>query len=119
MNALVLPITTPLLTAAILLLAPRKPLIQRWISFMGSLALAGSALFIFVHVEQRGILVLQVGGWPAPFGITLVVDLLASMLLVAVGIVGVAVTGASFAGVDPLREASGYHGLIQVLLMGV
>ena len=41
------------------------------------------------------------------------------MLLVATGIVGVAVTGSSFAGVDPLREASGYHGLLQVLLMGV
>ena len=29
---------------------------------------------------------LQVSGWPAPFGITLVADLLASMLVVAVGI---------------------------------
>ena len=56
---------------------------------------------------------------PLRYGITLVADLLASMLLVATGIVGVAVTGASFAGVDPLREASGYHGLLQVLLMGV
>jgi multicomponent Na+:H+ antiporter subunit D len=119
MNALVLPIITPLLTAAILLLAPRKPLVQRWISFAGSLGLAASAVFIFIRVQQAGIVVLQAGGWPAPFGITLVADLLASMLLVAVGIVGVAVTGASFAGVDPLREASGYHGLLQVLLMGV
>lgn len=119
MNALVLPIITPLLTAAILLLAPRKPLVQRWISFAGSLGLAISALFIFTKVQQQDIVVLQAGGWPAPFGITLVADLLASMLLVAVGLVGVAVTGASFAGVDPLREASGYHGLLQVLLMGV
>ena len=41
------------------------------------------------------------------------------MLLVATGIVGVAVTATSFAGVDPRREASGYHGLLHVLLMGV
>jgi multicomponent Na+:H+ antiporter subunit D len=119
MNALVLPIATPLLTAAILLLAPRKPKLQRWISFIGSLGMAASAVFLFIRVQHEGFLVLQAGGWPAPFGITLVADLLASMLLVAVGIVGVAVTGSSFAGVDPLREASGYHGLLQVLLMGV
>lgn len=119
MNALVLPIIIPLLTAAILLLAPRRPILQRWISFLGSLAMAGSALFLFIRVQQDGILLLQSGGWPAPFGITLVADLLASMLLLATGIVGVAVTGSSFAGVDPLREGSGYHGLLQVLLMGV
>jgi multicomponent Na+:H+ antiporter subunit D len=119
MNALILPIVTPLLTAAILLLAPRQPKLQRWISFIGSLGMAASAVFVFTRVQQQGIIVLQAGGWPAPFGISLVADLLAAMLLVAVGIVGVAVTGSSFAGVDPLREASGYHGLLQVLLMGV
>ncbi len=119
MNALVLPIVIPLLTAATLLLAPRKPELQRWISFIGSIGMAVSAVFVFICVQKDGIAVLQAGGWPAPFGITLVADLLASMLLVAVGIVGVAVTGSSFAGVDPLREASGYHGLLQVLLMGV
>ena len=62
---------------------------------------------------------LQIGGWPAPFGITLVADLLAALLVVAVGIVGVAITGAAFAGVDPRREAFGYHPLIHILLMGV
>lgn len=119
MNALAAPIVLPLLTAIILLLAPGKPRLQRWISFAGSLAMAASGVFLFVRVQQHGILVLQSGGWPAPFGITLVADLLASMLVVATGIVGVAVTASAFAGVDPLREASGYHGLIQVLLMGV
>ena len=119
MNSLVLPIIIPLFTAAVLLLAPRQPKLQRWISFSGSLCMAAAALFVFFNVHHAGIVVLQVGGWAAPFGITLVADLLASMLLVATGIVGVAVTGSSFAGVDPLREASGYHGLLQVLLMGV
>jgi multicomponent Na+:H+ antiporter subunit D len=119
MNSLVLPIIIPLLTASILLLAPRVPRFQRWISFVGSLAMAASAVSVFVNVQHQGIIVLQAGGWPAPFGITLVADLLTSMLLVATGIVGVAVTGSSFAGVDPLREVYGYHGLLQVLLMGV
>ena len=119
MNALVFPIVLPLLTAAVLLLAPRRPLMQRWISLAGSTGLAVASVAVFLRVEREGILVLQAGGWPAPFGITLVADLLSAMMLVATGIVGVAVTATSFAGVDPKREASGYHGLIQVLLMGV
>ena len=76
-------------------------------------------MVLFRRVEADGIQVLQIGGWPAPFGITLVADLLAAMLVVAVGVVGVAVTAAAFAGVDPRREAFGYHPLIQILLMGV
>ena len=119
MRALVLPILVPLSTAAILLLAPKRPLLQRWIALVGSILLLGSAVVVFRRVDAAGIQVLQVGGWPAPFGITLVADLLAAMLVVAVGVVGVAITAAAFAGVDPRREAFGYHPLIQILLMGV
>ena len=61
---------------------------------------------------------LQVSGWPAPFGITLVADLFAAMLVVAIGIVAVAVTAAAFAGVDPRREASATTAA-PGLLMGV
>jgi multicomponent Na+:H+ antiporter subunit D len=114
-----LPILVPLTTAAILLLAPKRPQLQRWIALVGSILLLGSALMVFARVEAQGIQVLQMSGWPAPFGITLVADLLAAMLGVAVGVVGVAITAAAFAGVDPKREAFGYHPLIQILLMGV
>ena len=119
MKGLVLPIAVPLLTAAVLLLVPRWPLLQRWLALAGSMGLLASALILFRRVEAEGIQVLQVGGWPAPFGITLVADLLAAMLVVAVGVVAVAVATAAFAGVDPRRETFGYHPLIQILLMGV
>jgi multicomponent Na+:H+ antiporter subunit D len=119
MRALVLPILVPMAAAALMLLASRRPVLQRWIGLGGAIALLISAIVVFREVEGAGIQVLQLSGWPAPFGITLVADLLASLLLIAVGIVAVAVTGAAFAGVDPRREAFGYHPLIQILLMGV
>jgi multicomponent Na+:H+ antiporter subunit D len=118
-TALVLPILVPLGTAVILLLAPTRPRLQRWIALAGSIGLLVSAVRLFRRVEAGGIQVLQVSGWSAPFGITLVADLLAAMLVVAVGVVAVAVTAAAFSGVDPRREAFGYHALIQILLMGV
>src|SRR5687768_151752 len=119
MKALVLPILVPLTTAAILMLAPHRPLSQRWIGLVGSTLLLVSGLAIFQRVNAQGVQVLQISGWAAPFGITLVADLLAALLVVAVGIVGVAVSAVAFAGVDPRREAFGYHALIQILLMGV
>jgi multicomponent Na+:H+ antiporter subunit D len=118
-RALVLPILVPLSAAAVLLLAPNRPLLQRWIALTGSIVLLVSTVVVFRGVEAEGIQVLHVSGWPAPYGITLVADLRAAMLAVAVGIVGVAITAAAFAGVDPKRERFGYHPLIQVLLMGV
>ncbi len=119
MNTLVLPIVVPMSTAAIMLLAPRRPVLQRWIGLGGAMVLLASTTAVFARVNAAGIQVLQISGWPAPFGITLVADLLAALLLLAVGIVAVAVSGAAFAGVDPRREAFGYHPLIQILLMGV
>ena len=119
MRALVLPILVPMGTAAIMLFAARRPLLQRWMGLAGAVALLASAVLVFAQVEGLGIQVLQIGGWAAPFGITLVADLFAAVLLIAVGIVAVAVTGAAFAGVDPRREAFGYHPLIQILLTGV
>jgi multicomponent Na+:H+ antiporter subunit D len=119
MRTLVLPILVPLGTAAILMLTPRRAIVQRWIALGGSLLLLGSTVWVFLFANAAGVQVLQIGRWPAPFGITLVADLLAAMLVVAVGVVGVAISAVAFAGVDPRREAYGYHPLIQILLMGV
>lgn len=115
---LVLPIIVPLFTAALLLLVSPARL-QRWLAFGGASALLASAVALGLEVGRHGIQVLQSGSWAAPFGITLVADALTAVLVVAVGIVGVAATAYGFAGVDPRREAVGYHPLFMVLLMGV
>jgi multicomponent Na+:H+ antiporter subunit D len=119
MRGLVLPILVPLCTAAVLMLAPKRAAPQRWISLIGSVVQLLSAVLVFVRVNAAGIQALQISAWPAPFGITLVADLLAAVLVVAVGVVGVAITTVAFSGVDPRREAFGYHPLFQTLLMGV
>ena len=119
MRTLVLPILVPLGTAAVLMLAPKRAAPQRWISLIGSILLLASALLVVHRVNTAGVQVLQISAWPAPFGITVVADLLAAILVVAVGIVGAAITTVAFSGVDPRREAFGYHPLLQILLMGV
>ena len=116
---LVLPILIPLATAIGISMMPQRPLLLRAAAFAGAVGILASAVAVLARVEAEGIQVLQIGAWPAPFGITLVADLFSALLVVMVGIVGVVVTGNSFSGVDPRREAFGYHALLHVLLMGV
>lgn len=116
---LVLPVALPLLTAIALQALPHRPRLLRSVAFAGALGILAGGIAMLVRVERHGIQVVQLGGWPAPFGITLVADILSALLVLMTGVVGAVVTGQSFAGVDPRREALGYHSLIHVLLMGV
>jgi multicomponent Na+:H+ antiporter subunit D len=116
---LALPILLPLLTAIVLHLMPQRIPPLRIVAFGGSVCALVATVCIFVRVQHAGIQVLQVASWPAPFGITLVADLFSAVMVVMVTVIGVAVTATSFAGVDPRREALGYHPLIQIVLMGV
>src|SRR5688572_5638479 len=116
---LVLPIVVPLATAIALQFLPRRPGLLRGVAFAGALVILGAAVVLFARVLSEGIQVTRIGSWPAPFGITLVADLFSALLVMMVGIIGTAVTGSSFSGVDPRREALGYHALIHLLLMGV
>ena len=116
---LVLPIVVPLATAMTLHLLPQRSRLLRVVAFLGAVLSLAASVAVLARTSTAGIQVLHVGSWPAPFGITLVADLLSGLLVVMAGIIGVAVTATSFAGVDPRRECLGYHSLIHVLLMGV
>ena len=75
--------------------------------------------FLRNRVESEGIQVMHSGGWPAPFGITLVADLLAAIMVLLTGVTGLAVAVYSLGSIDERREAHGFHTLYHVLLMGV
>jgi multicomponent Na+:H+ antiporter subunit D len=116
---LLVPILLPLATAIVLLSIPHRPRVARTVAFAGALGVLAGGIALFAKVEGQGIQVLQIGDWPAPFGITLVADLFSAALVVMVGVIGAVVTGHAFSGVDPRREALRYHSLVHVLLMGV
>ena len=83
MNALLaVPIVVPLLAAALTVIATRVPALQRILTVAGvSVALVAS-IALLVEVERNGPQATQVGGWPAPIGITLVADLFSCLMLV-------------------------------------
>ncbi len=120
MNLLLpLPIIIPMLAGTVALLAYRSPTIQRWISIAGSGALLASGIWLLAEVEKNGIRATQIGSWPAPYGITLVADLLSAIMVTLTGIIGLAVAVYAVATTSPSHEAVGHHQLYQFLLMGI
>jgi multicomponent Na+:H+ antiporter subunit D len=119
-SALVLlPVLVPLLAAALALLAWRSIRAQRVIALAGAAMLLASGVVLLIGVEQRGILSVQLGDWPAPFGITMVADLFSAILVVLAGVLAVAVVLYSTATIGESRERFGYYPLTMVLLAGV
>jgi multicomponent Na+:H+ antiporter subunit D len=113
-----LPLMLPFLTAVLVFLVRNDPA-GRWVSVGGSLAATVCALLLFFQVEAAGVVAGQMGGWAAPFGITLVADRLSGALVLITAITGLAVAVFATAEIDPGMERMGYHSLFQILLGGV
>jgi Formate hydrogenlyase subunit 3/Multisubunit Na+/H+ antiporter, MnhD subunit len=103
---------------AALLVWNRRP-VQRALGVLGTAALLGAGLVLLAAVWRDGVRALQVGNWPAPFGITLSADLFSAIMVVLAGLIGLAVAVYSLGSMDPDRERFGYYPLFHFLLMGV
>ncbi|MEL7114816.1 MAG: Na+/H+ antiporter subunit D, partial [Pseudomonadota bacterium] len=113
-----LPLAIPFVTAVLAFLWRTHPA-GRWISIAGSVALLVMAIVLVATVWREGVIAAQMGGWPAPFGITLVADLLSAVMVLITGIVAVAISIYALADVDAEMERLGYHALFNVLIAGV
>ena len=115
---LALPIMIPFVTAVLAFLLRR--------SRMGDLASVGGsaaslvvAVVLIAEVLDQGVIAGQIGGWQAPFGITLVADHLSAAMVLITAIIGLSVAVWSLAEIGPTSARFGYHALFQSLLGGV
>lgn len=121
----VVPIVTPLVAGAtILLLQESRRILRLSVAFASIVVQLASALVLLYlttdavpDVWQQGIGVYSIGAWPAPFGIVLVVDRLSALMLSLGAAVALASFVYSMARWD--RVSPHYHTLYQFLLMGL
>ncbi len=92
---------------------------QRILSIGTVAAVGGTALYLLEQIEKEGVQVLQIGDWPAPFGISLVADSFSSLLVLTTSIVSLAVLLYSFHSIGEGREKHYYYPLFMFLLTGV
>jgi len=116
----ILPILLPLAAGAgLLLIEERHRALKAAISLATTLALAGivTALFYRLEAVPQEVIVYRLAGWPAPFGIVLVVDRLTVLMLMLTS--GLALASLIFSLVRWSRAGVHYLSLFQFLLMGL
>lgn len=120
-----LPIVVPLIAgAAMLLLTEARRSLRIALALLSSvIQLAVALVLVYLtsdaasFIWHDGIGVYSLGDWPAPFGIVLVADRLAAVMLTLQAVLGLAVLVYSIARWD--RPGQPFHTLLQVLMMGV
>ena len=86
-----LPVVLPLLTAGLSIALGRHQRLQRLLSVLTLVAVAVVAAVLLRSADTTGPAVVQLGGWAAPAGISLVADRLSALLLLVSALVLLAV----------------------------
>lgn len=109
----------PFVSGILCIFAWRAPAVQRVISVVGMSGLLAVSLALIHKVSSDGIQVAQMGNWPAPYGISLVADLTAAIMVVVTGIIALATAVYAIGDIDEPRERHGYHVFFNFMIMGV
>ena len=124
-HLVVLPIVAPLLAGVVMLLLAESQRAARLTIALTSavvqLATASALLYLTSDaapfIWPDGIGVYALGGWPAPFGIVLVVDRLSAVMVTLSAVLAFTVLVYSAARWD--RPGQPFHSLLQFLMMGL
>ena len=116
---LVYPIVIPLAAALIGFAGRGSERTQRAVSLAGAIGLSGAAAGLLSTVWRDGIVSVQIGQWPAPYGITLVADHLSAAMVAVTALIGLATVIYAFGDMQPGRLSHALHPLLHALLAGV
>jgi multicomponent Na+:H+ antiporter subunit D len=111
------PILVPLATALVCAWLPVHR--QRAIAVLGSLVHVVTALLLLSEVEAHDVLRLELGGWPPPFGVEIVIDRLGATLTLLAAVMGAATFVYSLSDADPGPRVQTRIPLVFSLLAGV
>ena len=116
---LVVPVVLPAFAGPLIVLAMRHDLVlQRVFSTAATAAQLLLALWLLLQSMGGEIQVYRLGNWAAPFGIVLMLDRLAALMLVLAGVLGLVIQlYAIGSGWD--RRGRHFHSLWQFQLMGI
>ncbi len=102
-----------------MLFLPRHIYLQRWISAISTFGTVMVAASLVQKVYQDGIQTLDVSSWEAPFGITLVSDMLSATLVLTTSIIAFLCILYSCFSIGEARERFYYYPIVQFLVVGV
>ncbi|MCG2623215.1 Na+/H+ antiporter subunit D [Arthrobacter sp. I2-34] len=118
-----LAVVLPILGAALAFLFIRQPKLQRTVTISTLTLTLCLEAFLLYSAWTSGVQAVTLGGWPPPFGISMVVDEFSSLMLVVSTTVSLAVliyaAGQGMAGGDEDGPVSIFHPTYMILVAGV
>ncbi|HET9232311.1 MAG TPA: monovalent cation/H+ antiporter subunit D, partial [Vitreimonas sp.] len=112
------PIILPLAVAALVMMIDRRELrVALSLATGVALVLIAAILLISVSAPDAGARAYELGDWPAPFGIVLVLDKLSAMMVALASVLALAALVFSLARWD--RAGPRFHALFLLLLAGL
>ncbi|WP_078544269.1 Na+/H+ antiporter subunit D [Litchfieldia alkalitelluris] len=118
-NLVILPVLVPLVAGIILIFFNKQITVQKWISVIASILTIVVSAILVQTVFNNGIQIIQVGSWKAPYGIVLVADMLASLLVLTASIVSLTCILYAFKTIGEAREKFYFYSVVQFLMVGV
>ncbi len=118
---IVLPLLIYMLTALVCLFFSGRSRVQRVIGLVASAAAFIFAVQQLLLVNDVRFLSMQVGGWEAPFGITVIVDRLSALLVSVTTLLGLGVNIYAFSGetISKTKKKVGFYPSFFFMLAGI
>jgi multicomponent Na+:H+ antiporter subunit D len=118
-NLVLMPILIPLTIGMILILFRKNIELQKVISSIAIIAIGFVSILLMKQIKTEGIQTLQLGGWQAPYGVSMVADMFAALLLLTTSLVAFCCLVYAFRSIGKEREAYYFYPLFLFLITGV
>src|SRR5699024_12359907 len=117
-NLIIIPILLPFLAGTILIFFAKSSRLQKIISAFSVLALIGISVYL-TFLAYQGTIILEAGEWAAPYGIILMLDNFAALMLLITSILAAACLVLAFGRISGKREHCYFYPVYVFVLVGV
>lgn len=114
-----LPIILPFVAGVIMLFIGKRPIPHRMVSAVTGLLMVGVAAFNVYYVYINGSMVTFISNWAAPFGISVVYDMVAALLVLTTSLVMFFIVIYSFQSIGYEREKYYYYPMVMFMITGI
>jgi multicomponent Na+:H+ antiporter subunit D len=114
-DLLALPMVVPLVGGLLLIPLHRRIRLQRVAAAIAMGAVLVLVVALAIHTRNVGMLVYQLGDWPAPFGITFALDLFPALLMIMTMVTGNACLYYSMRTIGGDKERHFYYALFLII----
>ncbi|MBD8028563.1 Na+/H+ antiporter subunit D [Ureibacillus sp. Re31] len=118
-NFLLLPIIIPFFFGMLLMFGQKKIAYQRITTLLGLVISILCAFGLVANVYENGPQIVTLGNWPAPFGITMVSDMVSALLVLTTLILTFFIVWYGFESIKKEREQFFYYPAVMFIIVGV